>query len=918
MEAHFESGELTMADGAGRHEADPRQAGPGLHPGDGKWQRFKPWQRGLMISAAALLGLIAGLVLPPLVNISSYQRQITAVMARSFGRPVHLSSVELRLLPLPGFVLHDLSVSEDATFGAEPVLSARTVVATVRLFSLWRGKLEISRIHVDEASLNLVRSSQGRWNLESLMMGAAQPALTATVNGRDPQSPGKQTRFPYLEATNSRVNLKNGVEKRPFSLINTDLSLWQDRPGEWSVRLRGQPVRTDTELNLSDTGELRMEGTLHAATQMRDMPLRLQLEWREAPLGQLSRLLLGSDAGWRGDVTADVEVTGTPEAAQTKGRLRATGVGRAEFTPETPLDLDANCSFIYQQSHYALHNVGCDTAVGSGRLHLKAELPGNAGTPTAILEVSKVPLQAGLDLLRTVRSGFAPGMNALGTVNGILTYQVPKQSDLKVERTPKSLSGHRSAPQVKAEQPLGAVLQGALTLQDGALKGGELKEEIALPIVTWSSLSSPEAARTLKTKGDSNGTPGKSHLALWTQFSILVGAAIAQPPVAAQSITLHLGVDPGGYSAELGGSASTSKLRELAYAFGFPHLDGADGFAGGLAELNLSAAGPWITTTQTTADESLAAQDTSSVPSIRRTADALTGTIELHHTQWQAPYLAHSIDFPKATVTVFPGKVDVTSDFVYGNLQGSMNLTAPSNCGAPACEPQLSLRFADLDAAKFQSAMLTVPPQKTLFSPLIDRMKSAQKSVGPAIKLDVAADSLSIGSVTLRKPSIRGRMEGSDFVIEHWDATVLGGTAGGRGSFQWMEHKPLYALEGSFANWDSAEVGQLVSSHWKGGPIGGSGSVQLSGLTDKELIASATGSLEFRWQIGSMPEMRSPLAHFSDWHGELFVKDGKLQFGKNDLMSSGHRVSASGEFPFGGPPKLTVNVPQGRLVNGLH
>ena len=284
------------------------------------------WKLRIALVGGLTALLAAGLVLPPLINISRYQRRVAALMAQSLGRPVHMSSVELRLLPLPGFVLHDLSVSENPEFGAEPILSARTVVASVRLQSLWRGKLAIDRVSVDEASLNLVRSAQGRWNLGSLMV-SAQPALSG-ASGSMPRSagapvPGNSAHFPYLEATNSRVNLKNGVEKSPFSLVGADLSLWQDEPGKWRVRLRGQPVRTDLEMSLADTGEMRLEASLQSAAELREMPFKLQMEWRDAQLGQLSRLLSGSDAGWRGDVTADIDVQGTPDSAQTRARLRA-------------------------------------------------------------------------------------------------------------------------------------------------------------------------------------------------------------------------------------------------------------------------------------------------------------------------------------------------------------------------------------------------------------------------------------------------------------------------------------------------------------------------------------------------------------------------------------------------------------------
>ena len=89
---------------------------------------------------------------------------------------------------------------------------------------------------------------------------------------------------------------------------------------------------------------VRLEASLRQAPELRQMPVHLDLEWREAQLGQLTRLLLGSDAGWRGDLTGELHLDGTADAAQVKTRLRATGVHRAEFAPAAPMDFDANCA----------------------------------------------------------------------------------------------------------------------------------------------------------------------------------------------------------------------------------------------------------------------------------------------------------------------------------------------------------------------------------------------------------------------------------------------------------------------------------------------------------------------------------------------------------------------------------------------
>ena len=62
----------------------------------------RPSLRRWIPLAAVGLAVVA-FVLPPLVNINRYQHRIANSISRSIGRPVHISSVRLRLLPLPGF-----------------------------------------------------------------------------------------------------------------------------------------------------------------------------------------------------------------------------------------------------------------------------------------------------------------------------------------------------------------------------------------------------------------------------------------------------------------------------------------------------------------------------------------------------------------------------------------------------------------------------------------------------------------------------------------------------------------------------------------------------------------------------------------------------------------------------------------------
>ena len=191
---------------------------------------------GLLVAVVLLL---AAAVLPPLVNIGRYQRRIASSISTSLGRPVHMRGVHLRALPSPGIVMTDFEIEEDPAFGAEPSLKAPSVVAQLRLASLWRGRLEVGRIDLDEASINLVRDAAGRWNAGAILTKASTLQNAPTAQTHASAAP----RFPYISATNARLNFKQGAEKTPFSLFNADLSMWLSAPDEWQLRLEAQPVR---------------------------------------------------------------------------------------------------------------------------------------------------------------------------------------------------------------------------------------------------------------------------------------------------------------------------------------------------------------------------------------------------------------------------------------------------------------------------------------------------------------------------------------------------------------------------------------------------------------------------------------------------------------------------------------------------
>ena len=316
-------------------------------------RRRSPLQRGLLQGGGIPLLLLRLVLAPPLINANRYRIKIADTMSASLSRPVHLDDVSFHFLPVPGFTLSNLVVSEDPAFGAEPTIRANTVEATLRVSSLWHRPIEFSTVRFVDPSVNLVRNAEGRWNLSDILMHASR--VNSAPTGQ--RHAGPAPRFPYIEATGGRVNLKLGAEKLPFSLTEADFALWLPSAEQWRVRLVGHPARTDT--NITDPGTVRLEGELRRADTAAAVPVNFRANWHDAPLGEASRILTGDDLGWRGSVNLDATLAGTLGDGRLAGKLTLGGLRRAEFFPARPLDLQITCGSGFQLHPAVLTRMQC-------------------------------------------------------------------------------------------------------------------------------------------------------------------------------------------------------------------------------------------------------------------------------------------------------------------------------------------------------------------------------------------------------------------------------------------------------------------------------------------------------------------------------------------------------------------------------
>jgi hypothetical protein len=842
-------------------------------------------RRRLWLALAALAAILAILIVPPFLSVSRYKSRITQLISASLGRPVRLSSVEVRLLPTPAFLLSDLTVEEDPAYGAEPVLHASTVTASIRLLSLWRGRLELDTISVDDASLNLVRSDPGHWNLDSLLRTATAQAPTET--GKTDNS-GKPVRLPYLKATNSRINIKNGTEKLPFSLLNADLSFWQQSPGDWRVRLRGQPVRTDLSLEQGDTGTVRLEANLRQAAELRQMPLHIDLEWRQAQLGQLTRLLLGSDAGWRGDLTGELHLDGTPEEAQVKSRLRATGVHRAEFAPAAPMDFDANCNLLAHFTARTIDNLLCDSPLGDGHIRLTGNLPGDGGPPRFSVELDRISVAAGLDALRTVRSDLAPGLQVTGSASGKITY-APENATPQKPAHPSSAKTHAAVQ---------GLLSGSLTVQGLQLSGNGLSQPLRVPKLVLAPANQPSGAGQALT------------------------ATVAIPAGAAVPLTVSTRLMLSGYQLTVRGQASIARARELALVAGLKNAAALDAFAGDPVSADLAASGPWMLPAKTLPVQTLSLGDLSptAVPLPPAfPADILTGTVILRNATWKVDYLVNPVEISQATLHLASGEFRWDPVvFSYGPVKGTASLTLLAACDAPQpCPPHFELQFGELDAAVLQAAFLGAHERGTMLSTLIQRLRSKATPAWPSLEGTVKADSLNLGPVTFHQPVATLHTLADGASITAFDAALLGGRVHGTGKYHaaaTANDKPSYALDAQLNKLSPSAVGQLLGLHFSGGTFDANGRIELAGFTAEDLTASAKGALHFDWQHGSVAaasrNVPPALAHFDRWTADAEIANGALTLKENQVKRDAHTTPVQAVVTFADPPKAAFPAPK--------
>jgi len=801
-----------------------------------------------VVTAAVLILLALFLVRP---GVSRLKTRIANSISGAVARPVEIGSVHLRFLP-PGFDLENLVIYEDPGFGAEPMLRAPEVTARVRLTSLVRGRLDISRLELTEPSLNLVRRADGRWNWAALLERTARTPLAPTAKSKSEARPG----FPYIEASSGRINFKAGQEKKPYALLNADFALWQESENAWGARLKAEPLRTD--MSLSDAGLLQMNGTWRRAGTLRETPLQFSLQWDHAQLGQLSKLLSGSDKGWRGEVRLAATLSGTPSAMKVVTDTSIQNFHRYDISSSEGLGLATHCEATYGSAERMMHEILCSSPAGGGLITLRGEagLPGVHHVDLA-LELESVPMSAVVQLARGAKKDLPADLVSTGSVQG----------DFAVNEDGTLSEGPR--------------FQGHGTITDLRLQSAKTRGEFGspnIPFVLSDHTDSPvgKRSRTSRTP-DADVLPARNELHVdFGPFPVAMGR-----PVPAQA---RGWVGRTGYGVAIRGDGEVSHTLRLASLLGLPAVRAS---VEGVAQMELQIAGAWTT-------------NVSGAPS-GFSLPVVTGVVQLHNVRAAIKGVNGPIEVSSAELRLAPDgtRVEKLSARAAGALwTGTVNL--PRGCGSPgACLIGFTLHTEEIGVGELYEWLDSQPDQRRWY-----QMLSPAKPAAPSFLQNlrasgkVTAGHLLIREVVASRVSASLDLERGKLKIADLRADLFGGKYRGDWHADFTGGPPVYAGSGTISGISLQQIADAMHDPWISGTAGGSYQFTASGADSTDFWQTAEGELQFDVRDGvfthvSLATDEEPL-RVERGQGYARLRHGKIEIEKGKLVSPAGTYEVSG------------------------
>jgi AsmA family/AsmA-like C-terminal region len=344
---------------------------------------MEPRKRRYLKNTVVTLALLAAVawVVPFFLNAERYRPAIKAGLERSLHRKVTLGHVTLHFFPHLGFTVDDVVLGENPAFGLEPFIRVNRIDCNLLWRSLWHSHLYFGTLRLNDPSINIVRNSSGKWNIENLLL---QSGVSQSSTGHGSASRPSNL---SIEIQDARLNFKVGENKKPFAIINTNAHLDLDySSGRLNFRMAGDPVRTD--LGFPTPGLVALDGVWSPAGPL-GHTLNATLRMQGAMLYDWIPLLTGRNPEVYGVMNSTIHLGGTLRRIKFSGDSRLTQLHRWEQLP-SPNDMPCDVHFKgqFDRDDMILLVSGMNVDFAGSQVHLEGSITKVASRPDFDLVVA--------------------------------------------------------------------------------------------------------------------------------------------------------------------------------------------------------------------------------------------------------------------------------------------------------------------------------------------------------------------------------------------------------------------------------------------------------------------------------------------------------------------------------------------------
>lgn len=245
------------------------------------------------IIAVVILLAIPVIIMTTMINPNDYKDNLNQYLYSKTGRHLIIKgNISWSFIPWLGFEVKQAELTNPAGFKGPNLASIGKVKAKVRFWPLLTGKVELGKVIIDHANINLIKGANGKTNWGNInnVNNSAQRVLGVADNKNIMNSsinlPVKQLNIAEVDVEDSTINLIDQKTNRKtqlsdFNLTADTVSLGKNFPIKMKFLLQENDSKTKVATKASATANINLKNQLY---KLNKLTIKAKVERPELPI----------------------------------------------------------------------------------------------------------------------------------------------------------------------------------------------------------------------------------------------------------------------------------------------------------------------------------------------------------------------------------------------------------------------------------------------------------------------------------------------------------------------------------------------------------------------------------------------------------------------------------------------------------